>query len=215
MPYDAVIFDLDGTLVDTEALALKAGVRAATRLGLRFTDAFFHTLVGGDSHATGAKLAAQFGADNLPAFDIAWREEHGILLTEGLAVKPTAHLLLDLLNVRGIPFAVATSSHMDSARHKLSVSGLAKRVTTLVTRDCVQNPKPHPDPYLTAAARLGVASERCLAFEDSTPGARAARAAGMTVVVVPDIAPVEDGHAHYSAETLVAGARAAGLHDGS
>lgn len=211
MPYDAVIFDLDGTLLDTERLAFEAARRASSRFGPPMTETFFRTLIGGDMASTNARLAAEYGAHRMAEFDAAWDEEHDNLLVAGMPLKPTVHALLDLIEGMGLPLAVATSSGRASADRKLLAADLTHRFTTVVTRNCVTRPKPDPEPYLTAAARLSVAPERCLAFEDSTPGARAARAAGMTVVVVPDIALVEDGHAHHTAADLLSGARMAGL----
>jgi HAD superfamily hydrolase (TIGR01509 family) len=211
MPYDAVIFDLDGTLVDTEALAMAAGQTAADRHGWAWSEAFFQSLIGGDGAGTSAKLAAEFGPENVERFHDAWNEAHDVLLAQGLPVKPTAHALLDALTARGIHHAVATSSGRESAEEKLKAAGLRERFDVVVTRQCVTNPKPDPEPFLTAARRLGVAPERCLAFEDSTPGLKAARAAGMTVVHVPDIAMAERHHAHHVARDLLSGAAMAGL----
>src|SRR5690606_14994890 len=86
-----------------------------------------------------------------------------------------------------IPAAVATSSRNPHARTHLGAAGLLDLFETVVTRDDVVNPKPHPEPYLTAARRLGVDPLHCLALEDSNAGVRAAHAAGMQTVMVPDL----------------------------
>lgn len=81
----------------------------------------------------------------------------------------------------------------------------------MITADDVTRRKPAPDPYLLAAARLGVPPERCLAFEDSAPGTRSAHAAGMTVVLVPDMTVPPHDHAHHVAQDLWEGALMAGM----
>jgi HAD superfamily hydrolase (TIGR01509 family) len=209
--FDAVVFDLDGTLLDTESLALEAGKRAANRLGFEITETFFHTLIGGDRDSGDARLSEKFGAENLPAFNMAWREEHHMLLRDGVPLRPTALALIALIEAQALPKAIATSSGREGATAKLARTGLTHRFETVVTRDCVVMAKPHPEPFLTAAARMGIPPERCIAFEDSAPGARAAHAAGMTVVVVPDLAPVDEELGHHRAANLMAGALLAGL----
>ena len=115
------------------------------------------------------------------------------------------------LREMGMPFAIATSSTRDQAREKLAAARLTDSFDIVVTRSDVPDPKPAPDVYLLAAKRLGIDPTRCLAFEDSDIGARAARAAGMTVVQVPDMTPLSGDHADLMAEDLIAGARGIGL----
>jgi beta-phosphoglucomutase-like phosphatase (HAD superfamily) len=100
------------------------------------------------------------------------------------------------LRNRGIPTAVATSSRNPHASHHLSAAGLLDLFETVVTRDDVVNPKPHPEPYLMAAKRLGIDPVACLALEDSHAGVRAAHAAGMQTIMVPDLVhPTTEIHA--------------------
>lgn len=108
-----------------------------------------------------------------------------------LAVKPGALELLSLLEQRGTPRAVATSSGRAKARHHLEAASIAARFDA-VTRDDVACGKPYPDLYLRAARELGAAPSRCLALEDSYNGIRAAHAARMPVVMVPDLLPPTD-----------------------
>ena len=103
-------------------------------------------------------------------------------------MKPGVVELLDFLAGRGLPLAVATSAGRATAEHHLGRAGLLDRFTALATRDDVERAKPHPDVYLEAARRLGVAPERCLAFEDSNIGLEAAHAAGAMAFMVPDLA---------------------------
>ncbi|MBV2358724.1 HAD family phosphatase [Thalassococcus sp. CAU 1522] len=211
MTYQAVIFDLDGTLVDSEAVALESANRAARRFGLTMRPDFFHSLVGTDGVTTKARLAAEFGAEIVPAFDAAWGEEFDAIRSAGMALKPGVMDVLAALDTLQLPRAVATSSRRRGAQASLAAAGILERFHTVVTRDCVTNAKPHPEPYLIAAQRLNVPPERCLAFEDSPTGARSAMAAGMRVVVVPDVVRVDDELGHHRAETILHGATLAGL----
>jgi HAD superfamily hydrolase (TIGR01509 family) len=114
-------------------------------------------------------------------------------LAETVPVKHGALALLSALQARHIPIAVATSSRSPHAYGQLGRAGLLDLFETIVTRDDVVNPKPHPEPYLTAAQRLGVAPARCLALEDSHSGVRAAHAAGLQTIMVPDLVrPTEE-----------------------
>ena len=107
------------------------------------------------------------------------------LMDGGIPLKPGVVELMDFLAGRGLPLAVATSAGRVTAEHHLGRAGLLDRFTALATRDDVERTKPHPDVYLEAARRLGVAPERCLAFEDSNIGLEAAHAAGAMAFMVP------------------------------
>jgi HAD superfamily hydrolase (TIGR01509 family) len=109
------------------------------------------------------------------------------LLETSIPLKPGVVELLDFLAGRGLPLAVATSAGRSTAEHHLGRAGLLDRFSAVATRDDVERPKPHPDVYLEAARRLGVAPAHCVAFEDSNVGLAAAHAAGAMAFMVPDI----------------------------
>lgn len=211
-PFDAVVFDLDGTLIDTESLCNDAGVEACARLGLPVSAAFFEGLAGIDDR-TRVRLIEEHtgGTVDLAVFLAEWDRLCTERFQAGIPVKDGALALLDRLDAMGMPLALATSSRRGPAREKLDGSGLASRFRIVVTFDDVAAAKPAPDPYLLAAERLGVDPRRCLAFEDSDPGARSANAAGLTVVQVPDLHSTDGVHAHHVAATLLDGAAMAGL----
>ena len=208
----AVIFDLDGTLLDSEAASLRAGLRAFEAVGVTVPDSFLHGLVGKDYSAGQALIRARFPEIDSDRLAREWagltREMRN---RDGVALKPGAAELLAHLSERGMPLALATSSHDGSAREKLALSGLDRHFDIVVTRDSVLRAKPAPDAYLLAAERLSLPTDRCLVFEDSDPGAEAAHGAGAWVVQVPDILPTDGAFAHHVATTLSDGADWAGL----
>jgi len=211
--FDGVIFDLDGTLIDSESVTIAAGTLAFAAHGYRVTPDLLHSLIGIDE-PTGARLLyAALGPDlPLPAIEAEWRRATRARYEEtGVPLRPMVNELLGTLATLGLPLAVATSSSRDAADWKLERAGLRAHFATVVSLDCVMRPKPAPDPFLLAASRLGLAPARCLAFEDSETGAASAMAAGMTVVQVPDILPTQGRHATFVAPDLLSGARAAGL----
>ena len=206
--FDAIFFDLDGTLLDTEAAAMAAGLRAFAKLGHPVDDAFMHGLVGKTKlQAEGLITAHRPGLD-LDALDRLWAVEAQAAEDAGLALKPG---VVELLQALAYPAALVTSSGRDSAHHKLTRTGLHVHFKTVVTFDDVARPKPAPDPYLLAAQRLGASPARCVVFEDSDTGAEAAHRAGCIVVQVPDVAPTDGRFAHHLCEDLLTGARAAGV----
>lgn len=210
--YDAAIFDLDGLLIDTERLAIAAGYQALADMGHDRHDGLFESLVGTDDGTAARLIATRIGNGfDLRDFETRWGSLFRARLDDGIPLRPGADTVLVALAALGLPLAVATSSRRESAHRKLATTGLDRHFATVVSFDCIARPKPAPDPYLEAARRLGVRPERCVAFEDSDTGAAAARAAGMTVVQVPDMVASTGPHAHHLADSLAAGARLAGL----
>ena len=189
-PIEAVIFDMDGLLLDTEAVYLEAYQAAARLMGIEMPAAFCHSLIGLPSPECDRRIKDFFG----PAFRLDDFNGHADghaarILDEAMPVKPGAVELLAFLGERGLPIAVATSSSRRTTERRLDQSGLLGHFRALATRDDVERGKPHPDLYLEAARRLGVAPDRCLAFEDSHNGLAAAHAAGTIAIMVPDIVP--------------------------
>ena len=210
--YSAAIFDLDGLLVDTERLGIRAGNAALEEMGVPMVAGRLERLIGRDEAAATRLLAEDLGeAFPYAEFMAIWNGHYRLMVADGIPLRPGAERLLTDLSAARLPIALATSSTHQSAHKKLRLTGIDRFFDAVVTVDCVTRPKPAPDPYLLAAERLGQDAPLCIAFEDSDTGAAAARAAGMTVVQIPDLGPATGIHAHHVAEDLVAGARAAGL----
>jgi len=189
-PVEAVLFDMDGLLLDTEALYIVAMQAAAVTLDREMPLDFCHSMVGIPGHECSLMIEAYYGAGfSIEEFRTHYSAEIRHLLEAGIPVKPGVVELLDFLAGRGLPLAVATSAARPTAEDHLAKAGLLGRFQAVATRDDVARAKPHPDIYLEAARRLGVAPERCIAFEDSNVGLTAAHAAGTMAFMVPDILP--------------------------
>ena len=207
--YDAILFDLDGTLIDTESLAVASGLQAFAAAGFPVDLAFMHRLVGIDGPSSARIILAQHPELQIGQLDALWRAGFEDAMRGGVSLKPGVTELLS--HALHLPRVLVTSSRRADAHAKLGKVGLGTTFAHVVTVDDVTNPKPHPDPYLLAASLLGVPPARCLVFEDSEAGSEAAHRAGCVVVQVPDVVPSEGRWAHHLAADLLSGARVAGL----
>ncbi|MCA8887141.1 MAG: HAD family phosphatase [Hyphomonadaceae bacterium] len=186
----AVVFDLDGTLIDSEALVKEAHFAACAELGLTMTDAQFLSLVGLHREANDLQLKSYYG-DNFPL-------EHFIGLTRAhvgdrvAPLKTGAIELMDALDEINVPFGLATSSRMPWVEKHFAAHGLTTRFRAVVTRQDVTEGKPHPEPYLHASKLLGAPPQCVLALEDSYAGVTSAHAAGCMTVMVPDLLIAND-----------------------
>lgn len=188
-PIHAVVFDMDGLLIDTERHVKLATLETATAIGRPMPEEFYAGIIGTPWTETVTLLRDFFGGeDNLRAFMTAFEPRVTDLLADVELMTGVVDLLDTLDQIR-MPLAVATSTGRLKADQHLRHVGIHHRFRTIVTRDDVTRGKPHPEPYLTAAARLGVDPAHCLALEDSHNGIRAAHAAGMMAVMVPDMLP--------------------------
>lgn len=205
---DAILFDLDGTLIDTESVAVVTGTAALETLGCRVDLTFMHALVGVDQPTARKRISAAFPQIDIAQLDRTWQSGFEAAILRDLPMKLGA---LELLTLRLRPMAIVTSSGRQAADKKLRLAKINQYFEHVITVDDVSAPKPAPEPYLLAAARMGVDPARCLVFEDSETGAEAAHRAGCIVVQIPDVVPSTGRWAHYLASDLLAGARHYGL----
>jgi len=181
----AIVFDLDGTLIDSEALVKEAHFAACAGMGVTMSEAQFLSLVGMHREANDAQLKLYYGNDfPLEDFIAATRAHVGERVAP---LKPGALELMDALDELALPYGLATSSRRPWVERHFAAHGLTDRFRAVVTRqDCVDG-KPHPEPYMNASSLLGVAPVNVLALEDSHAGVRSAHAAGCMTVMIPDL----------------------------
>jgi HAD superfamily hydrolase (TIGR01509 family) len=180
----AVIFDCDGTLVDSEPLARVAWERALAAHGYRLTDTDAEACVGLPYPRVHAYFAERVA---LPAADAFWPDFSGrlfALIDSELVGFEDASAAARELRARGVPVAVASSSPRERLRRTLGRAGLLDAFDALVAGDEVAHGKPAPDMFVLAAERLGVPPAECVVVEDSPPGVQAGLAAGMLTLAV-------------------------------
>jgi HAD superfamily hydrolase (TIGR01509 family) len=185
--FEAIVFDNDGLLLDTEEAWTRAERDLFERHGDTFTPAHKRELIGSSRAQSAVTLERMLG---LPGRGEGLMDElHALVMAEleaGVPPRPGAVELVRAVRAAGVPLGLASNSSREFVERALSVSELASGdFDVVVTADDVEAPKPAPDIYLAACAALGAATERSAALEDSPPGVAAARAAGMYVVAVP------------------------------
>jgi HAD superfamily hydrolase (TIGR01509 family) len=190
----AVIFDMDGLVLDSESGYFAAWHEAADKMGLSLDPVFCASLSGAHGDWVSQRLLQHFG-DN---FDIqrffqlsnaCWRKR---VKEQGIPVKAGFFVLLRLLRILGLPFCLATNSRRHDAEQALQWAGLSSVFPLLISRDDVDHPKPAPDLFLKAAANLNLPSQHCLVLEDSPIGVAAAVAAACPCVMVPSMPMVDE-----------------------
>lgn len=184
----AVVFDMDGLLVDSETVYCEALTSQAAAMGYELPLEVMKRMIGHTWAGSAQVLRDHFGRD----FDTERLRDGSVerfyeLARAEIALKTGVLELLDHLDEAGLPRAIATSSRPIDVAHHLSVHGLAHRFHAVIAQGSYARGKPHPDPYLKAAEALGVDPQDCLALEDSHNGVRAAAAAGMMTIMVPDM----------------------------
>jgi HAD superfamily hydrolase (TIGR01509 family) len=184
----AVIFDMDGLMFDTERIYRDTWNRSAAETGFPIEGDLWGKLVGRNNRDCEATLIRAFGSGfDVGRFRERWKELWlGHVREHGVPVKPGLFELLDTLERRGIPRAVATSTDLELAEPTLHWGGVDGRFGRVVTGDEIERGKPAPDIFLAAASGLRVPPGDCVVLEDSNAGVAAGSAAGMRTLMVPD-----------------------------
>ena len=189
-----VIFDMDGTMLDTERLSLAGLMEAARVMGHEMPRELFEEMIGHSAAYCRELVRTRYGDDfDLDkAHDIHTEYVDEYFKNHGVPIKPGLFELLDKLTAAGIKKCVATSTAKERATHKLTLAKLANYFETIVGGDEVLHSKPDPEIFLKAAGFCGVTPENCLVLEDSPAGTEGAIRAGMPVILIPDIAELPD-----------------------
>lgn len=191
--FDAVVFDMDGLLLETEELWLVAEAELFSRHGVEFTLADKLAVMGTSSDTTARHFAQRLNWPFERRFELT---DESLALMHALVrhqvgTRPGAIELLTGLRATGVPLGLASNSPRFLMDDALATAGLTEAFETTVSSDDVVHPKPAPDIYLEACRRLGVPPAMALALEDSLPGITAAKAAGLTCYAVPQLAETD------------------------
>ncbi|WP_049536418.1 HAD family hydrolase [Vibrio harveyi] len=200
MNFQAAIFDMDGLLLDTERVCMRIFQEACEAQNLPFYKDVYLSIIGRNAAGIEVIFRKAYG-DDLDRLHKEWRDRYdAVVKHQAIPVKEGVIELLEWLKEQGLPIAVATSTAKEVAKKKLELAGLSQYFDNLTTGCEVSHGKPDPEIYLLAASRLDIEPTKCLAFEDSNNGVRAAVAANMVTFQIPDLVePCEEvrgfGHA--------------------
>lgn len=206
----SVIFDLDGTLVDSEPNYYEATRQTLVEHGVpAFTWAQHERFVGISTQETLALLKERHGLKTPVEELLAETNRRYLALARaGTRVYPEMRKFVELLAAEGVPMAVASGSSPEAIEAILTGTGLDAYLRTVVSADEVAYGKPAPDVFLEAARRLGAAPADCVVLEDAAPGAAAAHAAGMRCIAIPYVAAQADAPEFATAGLLLRGGQA-------
>ncbi|WP_369193907.1 HAD family hydrolase [Streptomyces djakartensis] len=200
----SVIFDLDGTLVDSEPNYYEAGRQTLAAHGVPdFTWADHERYVGISTQETVADWKDRYALEATVEELLAAKNRRYLELARGATrVYPQMRAFVDLLAAEGVPMAVASGSSPEAIAAVLTGTGLDAHLHTVVSADEVAHGKPAPDVFLEAARRLGASPADCVVLEDAAPGAAAAHAAGMRCIAVPYV-PAQAGAPEFATAGLL------------
>lgn len=186
MKYKAILFDMDGVLIDSEVLMRESAIRALADFGIQTTEEDFMEFTGmGEDRFVGG-VAEKYGRTYEFAMkDLAY-DYYGADVREKAHIPAGVREMLQTLHDKGFILAVCSAADLRKVRYNIQAIGVDETIfTALVTGSDVERKKPFPDIYLEGARRVGIAPEECLVVEDALSGIRAAHAAGMDAVGVP------------------------------
>ena len=190
--FDAILFDKDGTIFDSEQVCCDAWVLTAKMFNVHFTEHMFKKFIGIPTDECYQMAHQDFGT-TFPMNDFIQETRRYISAQKqkGLPVKKGFHRFFSHILENNVPVGVVTSSAYDSTIESFQQTDYMGALDVLVTFDDISNPKPAPDCYLLACQKLAVSPERVLVFEDSNIGIKASLAAGCQTVAIPDMLEIE------------------------
>ncbi len=190
MKYEAVIFDMDGVIFDTEVVSRRGWCKVAQKYGLEDMENEFLNIIGTNSRYSKQYLLKRYGQFDVDTFMADCRVEFKRDLKEnGIPVKPGVRQLLAYLKENGYKVALASSTESEIVIGELKASEIYQYFDFVIGGDMVSHSKPDPEIFLKACARLGATPDRALVIEDSYNGIRAASSGGFYAVMVPDVLP--------------------------
>lgn len=189
MRFKAVIWDMDGLLLDSERISHNSWLTACASLGVQIHEDVFRSIIGLNSRTSRQTLNEQIGkVADLERLIFTANEVYQERISKGVPLKAGARACIEWLQENAVPQSVATSTQQDLAKKKLGHHELVDRFHSIVGGDQVTHGKPNPEIFITAARRTEIDPADCIIFEDSRHGIAAANASGARPILVPDLA---------------------------